>query len=665
MKLRITAFLALLSLALDPAHLLAQNTIVTYQGSVQDSGTNFTGPGLFQFALVTSSNANQTATATAAAPVSHFITTINVAFGGSGYVTAPAVTIFGDGTGAMATASISNGIVIAITINPGGNGSGYTNTPTVTVAPPPPAYTYTTYWSNDGTSVAGSEPSASISVNVANGLFTIALGDTTVAGMTAIDAALFGQPNLQLQIWFDDGTKGFAALFPPENLTVVPYAAFANNASNLLGSIPAGQISGMVANGLLPTNAIFSGPVTAPIFSGSGTNLTSLNAGSLTTGTVPLSSLSGITSNQLSSATWQLATNLNGGNAALASNVVSGIAITNAFITNSSFAGSGAGLTNLPASQLISIGNTNGVAAGNFFVGAAGNSAMAGYNNTGIGVHALGANTGGLDNMAAGLNALLANTSGSGNTALGTYALQANTNGSDNTAVGLNALYANSSGNNDTASGIYALYSNTNGDNTAVGAYALQGSTSGFGNTAVGYNALYTSTTGSNNIALGYLAGQAITSGSSNIDIGNVGLSGDANIIRIGSGQTAAYFPGTVFASGMALSSDRDIKRDFTPVNPETVLDKVLAMPVTEWQYKADVDVVRHIGPMAQDFHAAFDLNGSDDKHISVVDEGGVALAAIQGLNEKLNEKDAEIQALKARLDKLERLIDARTKEAK
>jgi hypothetical protein len=535
----------------------------------------------------------------------------------------------------------------------------------VTVAPPPPAYTYTTYWSNDGTSVAGSEPSASVSVAVVNGLFTVGLGDTAMPDMAAINAGLFSQPNLQLQIWFDDGVKGFAALSPLQNLAVSPYAAFANSASNVLGNIPAGQISGMLANGLLPTNAIFSGPVTASSFSGSGTNLTSLNASNLVTGVVPLNCLSGITSNQLSADTWQLATNVNGGNAALATNVVAGIVITNAFITNSFLAGNGGGLTNLPASQLISIGNTNGLAAGNFFVGPAGNSTMAGYNNTGIGAHALAANAAGIDNMAAGLNSLLANTNGSGNTAIGTYAQQANVNGSDNTALGLDALYANANGNNNTANGSDALYANTNEGNTAVGAFALQASISGFNNTAVGYDALDTSTTGSNNIALGYLAGQGIASGSSNIDIGNIGFSSDVNIVRIGSSQTATYLPGMVIANGVQLTSDRNAKEGFTSINPEAVLGKVLAMPVTEWRYKAEADDVRHIGPMAQDFHAAFGLNGPDEKHISVVDEGGVALAAIQGLNEKLNEKDAEIRALEARLERLERLMDAKTKEAK
>jgi hypothetical protein len=61
---------------------------------------------------------------------------------------------------------------------------------------------------------------------------------------------------------------------------------------------------------------------------------------------------------------------------------------------------------------------------------------------------------------------------------------------------------------------------------------------------------------------------------------------------------------------------------------------------------------------MAQDFYAAFGV-GPDDKHIAVVDEGGVALAAIQGLNQKLKEKDSAIEALQQRLERLEKLLAA------
>ena len=60
---------------------------------------------------------------------------------------------------------------------------------------------------------------------------------------------------------------------------------------------------------------------------------------------------------------------------------------------------------------------------------------------------------------------------------------------------------------------------------------------------------------------------------------------------------------------------------------------------------------------MAQDFKAAFGL-GDSDTGIATVDEGGVALAAIQGLNQKVEEKEARIAELERRLEKLERLIN-------
>jgi hypothetical protein len=99
-------------------------------------------------------------------------------------------------------------------------------------------------------------------------------------------------------------------------------------------------------------------------------------------------------------------------------------------------------------------------------------------------------------------------------------------------------------------------------------------------------------------------------------------------------------------------SSDRNVKENFTPVQPRGVLEKVAALPLTSWNYKADSGT-RHLGPMAQDFYAAFGV-GPDDKHIATVDADGVALAAIQGLNEKLEQKETEITELKARLEKLE-----------
>jgi hypothetical protein len=86
------------------------------------------------------------------------------------------------------------------------------------------------------------------------------------------------------------------------------------------------------------------------------------------------------------------------------------------------------------------------------------------------------------------------------------------------------------------------------------------------------------------------------------------------------------------------------------------VLAKVAALPLSRWSYTNDIHTV-HIGPMAQDFHSAFNV-GSDDKHISMVDADGVALAAIQGLNQKLEEKDAEIQELKRVVKELKESFD-------
>jgi len=113
----------------------------------------------------------------------------------------------------------------------------------------------------------------------------------------------------------------------------------------------------------------------------------------------------------------------------------------------------------------------------------------------------------------------------------------------------------------------------------------------------------------------------------------------------------------TLVISQTGQPSDRNIKTDFSAVQPQEVLAKLLALPIQNWRFTNEVADVRHLGPMAQDFHAAFGLNGTDDKHISTVDEGGVALAAIQGLNQKLQEKDAEIQQLKQSVAELRQAV--------
>jgi hypothetical protein len=122
----------------------------------------------------------------------------------------------------------------------------------------------------------------------------------------------------------------------------------------------------------------------------------------------------------------------------------------------------------------------------------------------------------------------------------------------------------------------------------------------------------------------------------------------------------------TLTSGGLAVNgtfvsaSDRNIKQDFSEVDSRAVLEKVAQLPIQTWVYKNDPGT-KHLGPMAQDFYAAFAV-GPDDKHITTVDESGVALAAIQGLNQKLEKQRAENAELKRRLEMLERLMSGGVK---
>ena len=98
--------------------------------------------------------------------------------------------------------------------------------------------------------------------------------------------------------------------------------------------------------------------------------------------------------------------------------------------------------------------------------------------------------------------------------------------------------------------------------------------------------------------------------------------------------------------SAWAPSSDRHGKDNVIPVDPREVLDRLVRVPIATWNYVSQAPEVRHMGPMAQDLHEAFGL-GESDRHISTVDADGVALAAIQGLNAKL---EAEVRMLHAEL---------------
>jgi hypothetical protein len=110
--------------------------------------------------------------------------------------------------------------------------------------------------------------------------------------------------------------------------------------------------------------------------------------------------------------------------------------------------------------------------------------------------------------------------------------------------------------------------------------------------------------------------------------------------------------------------SDRSMKTDVVTLDDNSVLAKVAALPVSEWSYLSEHGV-RHVGPMAQDFYAAFHV-GADDRHITSIDEDGVALAAIKALHAENRNLQAQNRSLRehvarddTRLDVLERKVAA------
>jgi hypothetical protein len=240
--------------------------------------------------------------------------------------------------------------------------------------------------------------------------------------------------------------------------------------------------------------------------------------------------------------------------------------------------------------------------------------------NTANGVNALRANTGGSNNTANGDAALFSNTNGSDNTAIGYAALDSNTNnnntaigfealfkntsGSNNTANGSQALYNNTTGSANTASGTESLYSNTGSGNTANGYVALNSNTTGIQNTASGYGALDNNTTGNYNIGLGPGAGFNLTTGSNNIDIGNFGVAGESDKIRIGTEgtQTDTYIAGIhgrtssggaavyVNSSGKlgTMTSSRRFKDQIQPMDKAS--EAVLALKPVTFHYKKEFD---------------------------------------------------------------------------
>ena len=103
--------------------------------------------------------------------------------------------------------------------------------------------------------------------------------------------------------------------------------------------------------------------------------------------------------------------------------------------------------------------------------------------------------------------------------------------------------------------------------------------------------------------------------------------------------------------------SDRDLKERVAPADPAEVLDRLASVPISTWSYQVD-PTVRHLGPMAQDFHAAFGL-GASDRRIDFVDANGVTMAAIQALRREVGALREDTAALRRQNAGLQREVDA------
>ncbi|MFH6955661.1 tail fiber domain-containing protein [Pseudoalteromonas sp. XMcav1-K] len=111
--------------------------------------------------------------------------------------------------------------------------------------------------------------------------------------------------------------------------------------------------------------------------------------------------------------------------------------------------------------------------------------------------------------------------------------------------------------------------------------------------------------------------------------------------------------PGNLTANGTTYTSSIMTKENFSNLNLDTILDGVSSLNISQWNYIKDGSNIKHIGPIAEDFHKVFGLNGTYSDRISITDIAGVSLAAIQALKNQLDTKTAQIEALEQKVNAL------------
>ena len=556
---------------------------------------------------------------------------------------------------------------------------------------------FSNLWTSDGSQMhTSNRPDGPITLSVNEGHYNVALGDgSTTNGM---DYSIFKSSGgqLWLRVWFNDGVNGIQKLSPDQPLSSVPYAFAAQSlmsggtGSGVDADLLDGQHAASFAAGshTHAASAITSGFLEEDRIPGGIARLYQIiyqvkeddGAGS----GVDADLLDGMESSSFAtSAHTHAASAITSGT--LDDARIPASVARDSEIISSILAADGAGslldadlLDGKQADQFWSITGNSGTMPGTNFVGTTDNIALEiKVNNTramriepntyspnisggysGNSVHSLASGSiiggGGADshpNRITGSYCFIGG--GQGNSA--SNSLTTVSGGYSNTASGGVATVGG--GESNTASGDRSTVSGGM-NNTASGVCSAIGG--GEGNAARGYSSFAAGTRAKANHEGAFVWGDST----------------DADVASSANNQFTARAAGGVrfysnagLTTGVSLAagggswtavSDRNQKENVAPVDCGEVLDKVAELPVSTWNYTSQDASIRHMGPMAQDLYAAFGL-GESDTGITTIDADGVALAAIQGLNERLetrlNEKEARIVKLEAELEEMKSII--------
>lgn len=554
------------------------------------------------------------------------------------------------------------------------------------------------YDSVGGSATLG-QPVARPGTHISNGVFAVTLD----FGANAFD----GQPRwLQINLR-TNGTQAYTTLSPRQAFASTPYAIRAATAATA-GSVAANNVTGILSVGQLPAVVVTNrsaGMTLSGTFNGNGSGLSNLNASTIgglsansfwkaggNAGTTPANAFLGTTDNQPLEVrvNRQRVLRLEPGDATYAApNVIAGSPRNHVLAGIMGGTIGGGGGTNFLSTTA---GSPNRV-SGHF------GTIAGGYENSAASFGTVG---GGAQNTAA-YRATVAG--GYGNT---TYDGASVIGGVRNAATGFNSVIGG--GADNTASGDYAIIPGGFGNAASASfAFALgkrakavhKGSFVWKDSLEVDFASTEDdqfNVSANGGVRIHAYRGISLTAGdnplltvgwdpfnllSGRAGLGRWGLFMEPSRLTLGipaedmpgrAFQVAKYRPdgshvplmrveqsGAVFATSFNNWSDRSAKENLEPANGAEVLAKVMKLPLSTWNYKTERAETRHLGPMAQDFKAVFGL-GDRDTAIATVDADGVALAAIQGLNQKVERENAALRAenasLTARLERLERLIE-------